>query len=754
MAGSLFLPCCLWTAKDEDGDVYTKTPPPPSEQIHSSEATGDKGGDKGADKGGGSASHDTKPEPASRTTCDVGGGKNTAAPEAEVAALREEKDPDDDEHLDSEMEQESVRHSGGDGIGTREELPDTVMTQEFDQHGEVPLSEKEPQITRATLEPDQDEHEDELNERESHAYRTTRELDQFEESKDPSMDRNSPDTWTSQECNQDEDRSREREPLITGTRECDKHVPSCERHHSAATSGFDQHGPVDDTVSNRDQRDIGAVVEFDQHCSLIDQEPEGTGTTPQDNETTLQENETTSRENETTSRENETTSQENENTWQENENTSQENENTSQENENTSQENENTWQENENTSQENENTWQENENTRQVNENTSRENETIPPKNEITPQEIKTTLQGNENTPRDNETISTEETTSDENETTPRGTDTTQELGQHAEGEDPSKVGKPQGAEITPELCQHGEDGDLLSDREIPNTSPGQECEKQVTAEDAGEEKGPPDSETTGEADGHSEIEDQLQEKKRQEYIEQVLSDLLHAADDDDVDVDVSETLETPDRATQQPSPDKRLDTALHDACRLGDLQQVKDTLSDGLMDINCRGRGGQTPAMAAARQGHNKVLLLLVDEGADLSLTADDGNNSLHHACRVGHVEIVKTVLAKNTVDINSRGQGGRTALLWAAGWGRGAIFEMLLQAGADLSAVKDGGNNILHVACHGGDLAIVKYVLSQDVVHITDRNSDWETAPMIAKRRGHTSVWKLLMSSGRPTK
>ncbi|XP_046572969.1 ankyrin repeat and KH domain-containing protein mask-like [Haliotis rubra] len=402
----------------------------------------------------------------------------------------------------------------------------------------------------------------------------------------------------------------------------------------------------------------------------------------------------------------------------------------------------------------------ENENTLKETEIKPEEDETTLQEHEITPQENVTTRQEQETTPRvrSRRPHFRTRTPPQEQETTPRETDTTHELCQQDGSEDPSEVDYSQVAGTTQDLNQDPENRDPPSDSEIPITIPGQEFEDQVLSDDTGNVKEPPDVETTGE--GHSELEDASCDKEQQDheaaqdYVEQVLSELEHAADDVDVDVDVSETLQFPNQETQQPSPDKRLDTALHDACRLGDLQRVKDILAEGQLDINCRGSGGQTPVMTAVRKEHKQVSHFLADEGADLSLNADDGNNVLHYACRGGQVEMVKTVLATNMVDINSRGQGGRTPLLWAAGWGRAAIFEILAQEGADLTAVKDGGNNILHVACHGGDMVIVKYILSQDVVDLSARNNDGETAAMIAKRRGHYPIQKLLASRGCPLK
>ncbi|XP_071078455.1 inversin-like isoform X2 [Haliotis cracherodii] len=188
----------------------------------------------------------------------------------------------------------------------------------------------------------------------------------------------------------------------------------------------------------------------------------------------------------------------------------------------------------------------------------------------------------------------------------------------------------------------------------------------------------------------------------------------------------------------------------LHYASLAGDLEEVKRLLSTPGVDVNSRGEWSMTPVMEAARRGHRDVVELLVSEGADVSLVDEDGDNILHLACMRGDVETVKYVLSLHVVDINSRGRGSRTPVMRAAYWGHRDVVELLVSEGADVSLVDVVGNNILHLACWGGDVETVKYVLSLHVVDIDARNKWGQTAADWARLWGRQPVVELLKSRG----
>ncbi|XP_048244349.1 serine/threonine-protein phosphatase 6 regulatory ankyrin repeat subunit B-like isoform X2 [Haliotis rufescens] len=184
-------------------------------------------------------------------------------------------------------------------------------------------------------------------------------------------------------------------------------------------------------------------------------------------------------------------------------------------------------------------------------------------------------------------------------------------------------------------------------------------------------------------------------------------------------------------------------DSLLHLACEGGNTAIVKHVLSPS--NINSRGRHGSTAVMQAAVSGHQSVFDLLVSNQADLTLVDTDGDSLLHLACHGGNTAIVKHVLTPS--NINSRGEYGRTAAMWAAVSGHQSVFDLLVSNQADLTLVDADGDSLLHLACHGGNTAIVKHVLSPSNINSTGRYG-W-TAAMKAAVNGHQSVLDLLVSN-----
>ena len=64
---------------------------------------------------------------------------------------------------------------------------------------------------------------------------------------------------------------------------------------------------------------------------------------------------------------------------------------------------------------------------------------------------------------------------------------------------------------------------------------------------------------------------------------------------------------------------------------------------------------GGKTPLHAACRNGHDEVVVHLLETGkADVKAKDKDGNTPLHAACRNGHEEIVNILLEVDETDFD----------------------------------------------------------------------------------------------------
>ncbi|KAK7488492.1 hypothetical protein BaRGS_00020277 [Batillaria attramentaria] len=88
-----------------------------------------------------------------------------------------------------------------------------------------------------------------------------------------------------------------------------------------------------------------------------------------------------------------------------------------------------------------------------------------------------------------------------------------------------------------------------------------------------------------------------------------------------------------------------------------------------------------------AAREGRERILNLLLEHGGDPDQFDMSDHmwlrHPIHWASSNGHLECLKLLLDKG-VDINSQDSDERTALHWAATYGRANIVEYLLREGA----------------------------------------------------------------------
>ncbi|XP_067653188.1 serine/threonine-protein phosphatase 6 regulatory ankyrin repeat subunit A-like [Haliotis asinina] len=191
-------------------------------------------------------------------------------------------------------------------------------------------------------------------------------------------------------------------------------------------------------------------------------------------------------------------------------------------------------------------------------------------------------------------------------------------------------------------------------------------------------------------------------------------------------------------------------DNILYWACRGGNVKIVNHILMQNIVDINSKGDEEMTAVLSVVSHGKYEAFNILVKNGADLSAIDEDGDNILHLACREGHVKIVNYILIENIVDINAKNSDGETPVMLAANSGDREIFDNLVRKGADLSAIDEDGDNILHLACRGGNVKIVNYILIQNIVDINAKNSDGETPVMLAANSGDREIFDSLVRKG----
>ena len=184
----------------------------------------------------------------------------------------------------------------------------------------------------------------------------------------------------------------------------------------------------------------------------------------------------------------------------------------------------------------------------------------------------------------------------------------------------------------------------------------------------------------------------------------------------------------------------------IHDAIMTGNIDEVQWQLDAGV-DVNEESSKGLTPLHYAASAGHNDIVELLIERGANVNATdSGKGATPLDYAHWRDHEEVIETLNAHNAqreyekggkgigqsslihdaaldgdidevqrqldagVDPNLKSSKGATPLFYAVYGGHLEIVELLITRGADVNAVYLNGNSVLDQAHDYDDQEMVE--------------------------------------------
>ena len=191
---------------------------------------------------------------------------------------------------------------------------------------------------------------------------------------------------------------------------------------------------------------------------------------------------------------------------------------------------------------------------------------------------------------------------------------------------------------------------------------------------------------------------------------------------------------------------------ALFPAAESGVKAVVRKILDVSQADLENKSRKGATPLLIAAAEGHVDVFRLLLQRGASISATTEDGYTCLHQAAKGGEVDIVKDILkdAAGRLLLNTKGGPSKnTALACAAATNNASVVGVLLDAGADPNIPDKDSNSALYEGCLAGDSETVQVLLASSKTRTFALQYEIASPLMVAASRGCYEIVKMLLDA-----
>ncbi|XP_066909731.1 putative ankyrin repeat protein RF_0381 [Halyomorpha halys] len=186
--------------------------------------------------------------------------------------------------------------------------------------------------------------------------------------------------------------------------------------------------------------------------------------------------------------------------------------------------------------------------------------------------------------------------------------------------------------------------------------------------------------------------------------------------------------------------------TLVHLIIRMRNATEMLNVLEGHKVPLNIRNIDGLAPLHIATDPS---VVSKLLDLGADVNFTTDNGDTALHIASANNSLEVVK-VLVKRGAGINIQDYDGVTALMFAANnTNSNILVTYLLHSGADLSLKSKRGRTALHYAAEGGCSECVLTLLDNGA-KLENKDINGITSLHLAARGGHVGVVTLLLDRG----
>lgn len=197
------------------------------------------------------------------------------------------------------------------------------------------------------------------------------------------------------------------------------------------------------------------------------------------------------------------------------------------------------------------------------------------------------------------------------------------------------------------------------------------------------------------------------------------------------------------------------LDKACYIAAKFNNIEIMKELIKRGGNINSCApGSAGVTPLLIAAHHGHEDMVKLLCEAGADISAEKENGSNVMFSACKHGHLSILKLLHAFGATFANGfRRLDKMHAIHVACEKGHHEIVDYILSSmHGDVSVTLiDTRSTCLHLACAHNHVEVIRVLLSHGA-DVNARDSQGFTPISVCIQSGNLQLLGILLNAPVP--
>ncbi|CAL4119197.1 unnamed protein product, partial [Meganyctiphanes norvegica] len=172
-----------------------------------------------------------------------------------------------------------------------------------------------------------------------------------------------------------------------------------------------------------------------------------------------------------------------------------------------------------------------------------------------------------------------------------------------------------------------------------------------------------------------------------------------------------------------------------------------------GTVNINYQDKYGNTSLYWSCRMGNVDITrTLLAEPDIDPNLSTESRPTPLGISCQEeGHIDCVKLLLQHPAIDPNIGGMNGAVPLITASRYGQDQVFKLLLtHPKTDPNAGGLRGASPLISTCRSENLQCTRFLLDHPLTDIDYQDNQAKTALMWASQLGYRDIVKLLLQRG----